>query len=90
MSEEINGCLYQEYEPTPDKPCEITGKNLLENGEMIVRRVPIKYVDDYVRLKNNWNELKKWLEDNWKQSQDIWYVKIINKMQEIEKSDSNE
>ena len=34
--------------------------------------------------QNNWNELKKWLEENWKQSQDIWFVKIINKMQELE------
>lgn len=29
-------------------------------------------------------EFKDWLEDNWKQSQDIWFVKIINKMQELE------
>lgn len=36
------------------------------------------------QLQNNWNELKKWLEDNWQQSQDIWFVKIINKMQELE------
>ena len=35
------------------------------------------------KLQNNWNELKKWLEDNWQQSQDIWFVKIINKMQEL-------
>ena len=36
------------------------------------------------RLQNNWNELKKWLEEQWKQSQDIWFVKIIGKMQELE------
>lgn len=41
-------------------------------------------------LKNNWNKLKKWLEKSWEESQDIWFVKIINKMQEIEQgSDSN-
>ena len=40
---------------------------------------------DYIeQLQNNWNELKKWLEENWQQSQDIWFVKIINKMQELE------
>lgn len=49
------------------------------------------YVEEIEKLqqenqqhKNNWNELKKWLEENWKQSQDIWFVKIINKMQELE------
>ena len=35
-------------------------------------------------LKNNWSELKEWLEQNWKETQDIWYVKIINKMNEME------
>ena len=41
-------------------------------------------LDDYMKLQNNWNKLKKWLEENWQQSQDIWFVKIINKMQELE------
>lgn len=40
------------------------------------------------QLKDNWSELKNWLEENWKQSQDIWFVKIINKMQELEKGKS--
>ena len=35
-------------------------------------------------LKNNWSELKEWLEQNWKETQGIWYVKIINKMNEME------
>ena len=48
-------------------------------------------VKAYARsLKDNWNKLKEWLESNWKESQDIWFVKNINKMQELEKSDSNE
>ena len=29
------------------------------------------------------NTFKEWLEDNWKQSQDIWFVKVINKYNEI-------
>lgn len=29
------------------------------------------------------NIFKEWLEDNWKQSQDIWFVKVINKYNEI-------
>lgn len=36
------------------------------------------------QLKANWDKLKEWLENNWIESQDIWFVKIINKMQEIE------
>ncbi len=43
------------------------------------------YKELYEKEKGNWNELKEWLEDNWKQSQDVWFVKIINKMQEIER-----
>lgn len=34
-------------------------------------------------LENNWNELKEYLEKSWTESQDIWFVKIINKMKEI-------
>lgn len=42
-------------------------------------------------LEDNWDKLKEWLESNWEESQDIWFVKIINKMQELEQgSDSNE
>ena len=41
-------------------------------------------------LEDNWDKLKEWLESNWEESQDIWFVKIINKMQELEQgSDSN-
>ena len=36
------------------------------------------------QLKNNWNKLKDFLEQNWKETQDIWYVKILNKMKELE------
>lgn len=45
---------------------------------------------DYQELKDNWNKLREWLESNWEESQDIWFVKIINKMQELENGDSNE
>ena len=34
------------------------------------------------QFKDNWDKLKEWLENNWEESQDIWFVKIINKMQE--------
>ncbi len=41
-------------------------------------------------LKSNWNELKGFLEDNWQKSQDIWFVKIINKMRGIEQGNDND
>lgn len=47
-------------------------------------------IDELLSYKDNWNKLKEWLESNWEESQDIWFVKIINKMQELEGSDSNE
>lgn len=42
------------------------------------------------QLKANWDKLEKWLENNWIESQDIWFVKIINKMQEIEQGSDKE
>ena len=41
------------------------------------------------QLKDNWNKLKEYLEKSWAESQDIWFVKIINKMQELERGDNN-
>lgn len=43
----------------------------------------------YYELKDNWQELKDFLEEKWQESQDIWYVKIINKMREIENGSSS-
>lgn len=65
----------------------------LKNQLEATKEVALKYLKNEIELKEklqqrenkNWNELKEWLEDNWKQSQDIWFVKIINKMQEIER-----
>ena len=34
-------------------------------------------------LKNQQQEFIKWLEDNWNITQDIWYIKILNKYKEI-------
>ena len=39
-------------------------------------------------LEDNWNKLKEFLENNWKETQDIWFVKIINKMKEVENYDN--
>lgn len=34
-------------------------------------------------LKNQQKEFIKYLEDNWKHTQDIWYIKILQKYKEI-------
>ena len=39
--------------------------------------------EQITQLTNNWNDLEEFLESNWKDTQDIWYVKIINRMKEI-------
>ncbi len=41
------------------------------------------------KLQSNWNSLREWLEKNYKESHDIWYVKIINKMNELEGNDKS-
>lgn len=44
----------------------------------------VNWKEESKQLKDNWNMLKEYLEKNWTESQDIWFVKIINKMQEME------
>ena len=44
----------------------------------------------YIIEKYIVDELEKWLEDNWQQTQDIWYVKIINKLKELKEIRSKE
>ncbi len=39
------------------------------------------------QLKNNWKNLKDFLEQNWEDTQNVWFIKIINKMREIEKGE---
>lgn len=69
MNEIIEGYSYQEFEPTPDNPCEIkskvVGKNLLDN-EVIITGTPIKYVNDYIRVCNELKEQKKLNEEHQK------------------------
>lgn len=56
----------------------------------------IELQEENSRLERNldkridaWQELKDFLEEKWQESQDIWYVKIINKMREIENGSSS-
>lgn len=42
------------------------------------------------KIENQQKGFIKFLEDNWKDTQDIWYIKILNKYKEIigEKNDN--
>lgn len=56
----------------------------LERQNIRLIRTSRKLEEKNKKLNSNWNELRNFLEDNWQKSQDIWFVKIINKMREIE------
>ena len=62
-------------------------KQLEENKDKInwYENFEINKTIDKLRIKHN-NQQKEFinfLEDNWKQTQDIWYIKILNKYKEI-------
>lgn len=54
-----------------------------EEFEDVKKAIKEQVAEDKL-LKNNWSVLKEWLEQNWEETHDIWYVKIINKMNELE------
>lgn len=37
------------------------------------------------KINDNWNKLLNFLEDQWTETQDIWYVKIIEKMKDMQR-----
>ena len=39
--------------------------------------------EKYLKLERQQKEFINFLEDNWKQTQDIWYIKILQKYKEI-------
>ena len=62
-----------------------------ENGRGFTITSVQKYdIYELLKYKDNWNELKDFLEINWKETQDIWFVKIINKMEGLERGESDE
>ena len=67
--------------------CRVSYDDLDKNVSFIVRE---DTKPTYEELEDNWDKLKEWLENNWIESQDIWFVKIINKMQEIEQGSDKE
>ena len=68
-----------------NKIVDIQQENEQLKGSMKTYDILLKSnVEENKQLKDNWNKLKEYLESKWEESQDIWYVKIINKMQELE------
>lgn len=61
--------------------CRISYDNLPKDVSFIIRE---DTEPSYEQLQSSWNNLREWLEKNYKESHDIWYVKIINKMNELE------
>ena len=37
------------------------------------------------KINDNWNRLLNFLEDQWTETQDVWYVKIIEKMKDMQR-----
>ena len=43
----------------------------------------LKNISKIEEIENQQKEFINWLEENWKTTQDIWYIKILNKYKEI-------
>ena len=76
-------CIHLEYE-----------NEMLKSDFEAQHELTKNYAEENKRLKDNWNELKKWLEEN--ESFDDYcnettFTSVLDKMQELEQgSDSNE
>lgn len=81
---------------TDDKPYYQNRIMLLEENQELKKQLKDK-TEDYRRMKDNFDskvdvltkiatqqkEFIKFLEDNWNTTQDIWYIKILQKYKEI-------
>lgn len=81
---------------TDDKPYYRNKIMLLEENQELKKQLKDK-TEDYRRMKDNFDskvdvltkiatqqkEFIKFLEDNWNTTQDIWYIKILQKYKEI-------
>ena len=50
----------------------------------------LKNISKIEEMENQQKEFIKFLEDNWKQTQDIWYIKILQKYKEITSKQAKE
>ena len=74
-------CIHLEYE-----------NEMLKSDFEAQHELTKNYAEENKRLKDNWNELKKWLEEN--ESFDDYcnettFTSVLEKMQELEGSNSN-
>lgn len=67
-----------------------TSMECMATDDMPYYRNRMMLLKENKQQKDNWNNLKEWLEKSWEESQDIWFVKIINKMHEIERGNKFE
>lgn len=79
-------CKYCDYVSECSRKCEYDSILCTINRSFprVVDKSYEQLQQENKQLKANWDKLKEWLENNWIESQDIWFVKIINKMQELE------
>ena len=82
-------CKYCDYVSECSRKCEYDSILCTINRSFpkVVDKSYEQLQQENKQFKDNWDKLKEWLEINWEESQDIWFVKIINKMQELEGSD---
>ena len=74
--------LFNEMVNWKEEAYDVTHK--IKYNERSRRRMQKSLMEKINLLEDNWDKLREWLESNWEESQDIWFVKIINKMQELE------
>ena len=85
-------CKYCDYVSECSRKCEYDSILCTINRSFpkVVDKSYEQLQQENKQFKDNWKKLKEWLENNWLESQDIWFVKIINKMQEIEQGSDKE
>ena len=85
-------CKYCDYVSECSRKCEYDSILCTINRSFpkVVDKSYEQLQQENKQFKDNWKKLKEWLESNWEESQDIWFVKIINKMQELEQGSDKE
>ena len=85
-------CKYCDYVSECSRKCEYDSImcKVYRSFPKVVDKSYEQLQQENKRFKDNWDKLKEWLESNWEESQDIWFVKIINKMQELEQGSDKE
>lgn len=78
MTEQEDTNFLNTINTLPKKEYEIIRRGVLQLNDD--KKALFKEID---RLNNIINRLEDFLEKNYKNTQDIWYIKIINKLKEL-------